>query len=93
MDPDINLLSTIDASCSFFPETEFVKNFSKTHGLSVIHFNARRLVRNFEHIKQYLQDLNKCVDVIAISETWLNETIDDPGMALRIIWYNNILCC
>jgi hypothetical protein len=75
IDPN-NLFDSIDTSCSYFTDTEFKKNVSAIQGLSFIHFNARSLCSNFDSIKTYIQDLNKPFDVIAISETWLNEHVN-----------------
>ena len=36
----------------------------------LIHFNARRLNKNFQKIKEYLDDLKLLFNKIAISETW-----------------------
>ena len=38
--------------------------------VTFIHFNARSLNKNFQKIKEYLDDLELSFDITAISETW-----------------------
>ena len=42
-------------------------------GISVIHFNGRSTIKNKLKIKKLLHDLNKSPDIIAVSETKLND--------------------
>ena len=42
-------------------------------GISVTHFNVRSIIKNKQKIEELLYDLNKSPDVIAISETKLND--------------------
>ena len=44
---------------------------------SLIHSNARSLKTNFENIKSYLLNLGKKNHIIAISESWFDEKIDE----------------
>ena len=46
---------------------------TKKYGLSFIHFNCRSLKSNFVNLHSYLQTLKQKFDIIAISETWLND--------------------
>ena len=41
--------------------------------ISVIHFNVRSIIKNKRKIEELLYDLNKSPDIIAISETKLND--------------------
>ena len=42
-------------------------------GISVIHFNVRSIIENKQKIEELLYDFNKSPDVVAISETKLND--------------------
>ena len=55
--------------------------------ISIIHFNARSLINNFNSITNYLYSLHHKFDIIVISETWLNEYNKDLYFILD---YNNI---
>ena len=55
--------------------------------ISIIHFNARSLIKLFNSITNYLYSLHHKFDIIVISETWLNEYNKDLYF---IVDYNNI---
>ena len=44
-----------------------------TKGISIIHINCRSLYANFEKLKILLDNLDFVFDVIALTETWINE--------------------
>ena len=48
--------------------------FKNVSGLSNVHFNARSLNGNCENIENFLKTTNREFDVIAISETWQNDS-------------------
>ena len=51
-------------------------NSSRSDNLSLIHFNTRSLPSKEAEIKIFLEQLNKNpIQVIIISETWLNQKI------------------
>ena len=44
------------------------------NNLSIIHMNARSLSKNYDRINAFLSSLTLSPDIIAITETWLNDT-------------------
>ena len=67
------LITNINFMNRHFPTSKYiyVNNTSfNTNNLSIIHFNARILIKNFDDIKYYLLSSNSKYDVIIISETW-----------------------
>ena len=67
------LITNINCMNRYFPTSKYiyVDNTSfNTSNLSIIHFNARSLIKNFDDIKYYLLSSNSKYDVIIISETW-----------------------
>ena len=59
-------------NCKYYDNFQFNGLSKKENtGLSIIHFNARSLNANFDHIKDFLFTLNIPFDVITISETWV----------------------
>ena len=52
-------------------------------GLSLIHFNARSMKANFEHIRKYLKELNKEFHVVAVSETWFESEDESKEFLLE----------
>ena len=47
--------------------------FSNDDALNIIHFNIRSLEHNLVHLEALLSTLSKVPDIIALTETWLNE--------------------
>lgn len=73
IDPDNNFYNHVNLDCRYFTDEQFECKYSPTAELSMIHFNARRFSANFHKIEQYLNSLSFKFDVIAMSETWLQE--------------------
>ena len=72
IDPVNNLYNNILVNCKYYDNFQFnVLSKKENTGLSIIHFNARSLNANFDHIKDFLCTLNIPFDVITISETWI----------------------
>ena len=72
IDPVNNLYNNILVNCKYYDNFQFnVLSKKENTGLSIIHFNARSLNANFDHIKDFLCTLNIPFDVITISETWV----------------------
>ena len=72
IDPVNNLYNNILVNCKYYDNFQFnVLSKKENTGLSIIHFNARSLNANFDHIKDCLCTLNIPFDVITISETWV----------------------
>ncbi len=67
-----NITNTNDC-CNYHCSDTFNKTVAKLNkpNLSLIHFNSRSLVKNYEKTTDYIQTLNNDFSIIAISETWL----------------------
>jgi hypothetical protein len=83
LDPDNNFYNDIQTKCNYYTDEQFNKKFKKEKGLSVIHFNARSLRKNFDKIEKYIFELDHLFDVIAISETWLDTRFDPNEFQLK----------
>ena len=57
---------------------------------SLFHVNARSLYKNIYNLTDYLKDINFIFSVIAISETWANET---NSYHLALPGYNAVVVC
>ena len=68
------MMLTIIFSCKYYSGNYFNDNQISINCLSFIHLNARSLNSNFKEIEDYLSSLNHKFDIIAISETWANES-------------------
>ena len=55
---------------------------------SILHINARSLVKNFDSILIYIASLQHTFTVIAISETWITDSNDS---LINIPGYNRVL--
>ena len=74
-DPDVNFYSNVDIECDYYIEDQFKKQFAKNN-FSILHLNARSLKANFTEINNYVGSLDKSFDIIAISETWLDKSVN-----------------
>ena len=75
LDHVINHYNDIIPDCKYYTDNCFISHISKntTPGLSFIHLNSRSLNSNFRQVQAYLTSLNFSFDIIAISETWVNQ--------------------
>lgn len=73
IDPDKNFYRNITNVCKYHQDLKFATNDT----FSIIHFNSRSLQANFEHVKDYLEQLNASFSVVAISETCLKDELND----------------
>ena len=73
IDPEGNFFNHISSKCDYYTEEKFNKSIKQDQGLSIIHFNSRSLYANFGKIDQYLKQFTKPFNIIAVSETWLNQ--------------------
>ena len=73
IDPDHYLFKSMytDSKCVCANEVDVLKTNNKS--LSIIHFNARSLKKNFHSIAIYLKNCGIKFDIIAISENWVKE--------------------
>ena len=68
------ITDNINCMHDYYPTSRYVYSNEKTYNttcLSIIHFNARSLIKNFDNIKHYLLSTNNVYDVIVVTETWL----------------------
>ena len=91
INPDSNLYSKTTKTCKYYSEKHFATKLQNINGLSLIHFNARSLNSNCEKIENYLKLTNHSFDVIAISETWHDNSSagakNNPKLANFLIDY------
>ena len=73
IDPENNYFNNITLDCKYFTEDQLHHSISNNNGLSIIHFNSRSLNANFTKIEDCLHNIGHTFDVIAISESWLND--------------------
>ena len=73
IDPENNFVNTMGTSCDYYGEEDCTHSCCNMIGLSILHLNARSLVKNIDSIKQMLTNIKFEFDVIAISESWLDE--------------------
>lgn len=59
--------------CNYYNSNSSIFNITNVDTFSLIHFNARSLVKNMNNISDYLQCIKFKFDIIIISETWLNK--------------------
>ena len=77
IDPDNHVHASISTHTKYYSDEQFVRDVTSKGDLSFIHFNARSLNKNFQKIKDSIDDLKLSFDIIAISETWAEtDTID-----------------
>ena len=79
VDPDNNFYNTVNTKCDYYTEDEFTYRARAHTGLSIIHINSRSLKANVNNIRDLLSNISFKFDVIAISESWLNDkdVLDD----------------
>ena len=74
IDPDNNLHNRVNLDSLYYTDDEFnTKVVPKSEGssnFSIIHFNTRSMAANFNKLKACI---DYKFDVIAISETWMND--------------------
>ena len=74
IDPERHFYGNININCEYYTEEKFNKHVEMgDSALSVLHVNSRSLYTKLEDFKDYLCKFKK-FNVIAVTETWLNET-------------------
>lgn len=73
IDPDSNFYFNGIYKCGYYTDEKFNKDIKMGGNLSIVHFNSRSLYANFDHIQDYLLSFANPFNIIAVSETWLNE--------------------
>ena len=78
----------------YYTEDEFndkiVTKVQAASTFSIIHFNARSMSANFNKLKSVLSSFDFTFDVIAVSETWLN---NDDLDSFHMDDYDDIHTC
>lgn len=81
LDPDLQFYNSqlkLDKNQKYLIEDEFNRYYStKTEYLSLIHYNARSLSKNFNKILCHLELLKHQFSFIGVSETWLHDNLTD----------------
>ena len=86
LDPDMNHFNYI-GNCEFSTVDELNERFFANLSFSVLHLNARSLVKNHEDLSHLLANINHKFSVLAITETWIK---DDEPYDLNFDGYNFI---
>ena len=73
-------LSTGTHTSQYCPVNTFSCMYENSNDFVFLHVNVRSLLKNFEKLEELLQQLKKLPDVIAISETKLNDSL--PNLSL-----------
>ena len=60
--------------CKYYGEEELNERIVNPNSFSLIHFNARSLLKNFNAIISCVKNLNVNFDIIAGTETWLEDS-------------------
>lgn len=84
IDPENNLFCNINISCRYYTENQYNATIREEKNISIIHFNTRSLYANFHKMKEYLSQFNTPFNIIAISETWIN---DEKGVDFELNGY------
>ena len=61
----------------------------KSEYFSLIHYNCRNILKNFNMLKDHVTTLDVMFDVIALSEAWLNDNSSDT---VNLDGYDFVLC-
>ena len=74
---DSYYISDFEFNCNYYTEQEFNNVLNKINiskCISIIHINARSLIKNYDNIENYLNILSHTFSIIIIiSESWLKE--------------------
>ena len=70
VEPDSSVNQSTHTNCKYYSDRHFACNVKSDSDFSLIHLNARSLNKNFQKIKERLDDIQLYFDKITISETW-----------------------
>ena len=76
IDSGSNFYNSVNIDCQYYTMNKFNDSNFNNRGISLVHFNARSLKCNFNSICDCINNLNYSFDVIAISETWIDDSFD-----------------
>ena len=77
IDPDVNFLDKKKSTTRYYTPNQLRHLFKKTNEFSILHMNCRSLNANFSSIEYLTKELNNAFDILAVTETWLNESNSD----------------
>lgn len=81
-DPDLNCLkltNNVSTTCEYYNVQQFNSfndSIATSSCFSTCHWNARSLPKHFDDFTNYLSSLNHEFSIIALSETWLTDSIE-----------------
>ena len=87
IDAETHFYGNSALSCNYYTEDQFNTSMEVLHKMKIIHLNCRSLYANFEQIKDFLMDFKTPFEIVALSETWINE---NKGMDFHLVGYNLI---
>ena len=91
IDPDNNFYENAKIDCQFYTDDKLNASVKYENGFYIVHFNCRSLPVNFKRVtKESLTEIKNNVDIVALTETWLNE-IDKEDYVIN--GYENIDEC
>ena len=74
VDPDTNLATNShQLDCQYYTENTFNTKFPPSDKFSIFHVNMRSIPNNLDKLIYYLEGIQHTFNIIAISETWLQE--------------------
>ena len=84
-DPDNNFFNRLHVDSHYYTDDQFNRKChtnAETDNFALIHYNCRSLAKHFAMIRDHITSLDSMTfDVIALSETWLNDAI-----MIHLIW-------
>jgi hypothetical protein len=83
-DKDCDSIDRFDA-CKYYDVNDLTHNTALINDISIIHINIRSIKVNFDALVHLLENVSYCFDVIAIIETWLD---DSSSQLYKIKGYN-----
>ena len=87
LNPDSNFLNRLPTSRYMVEEdiNDHVSSFNENSRFSIMHLNARSLLKNLDQLNLILKNLNRTFSVLGVSETWLTESTSE---LVNIAGYN-----
>ena len=78
LNPDSNFLTRLPTSRYMVEEdiNDQVSSFNEKSMFSIMHLNARSLLKNLDQLNFILKNLKRAFSVLGVSETWLTDSTD-----------------
>ena len=79
-DPDNNFFNRLQVDSHYYTDDQFNRKChtnAESDNFALIHYNCRSLAKNFTMIRDHITTLDSMFDVIALTETWLNDNDSD----------------